>query len=173
MSVVAGSVRRMHESPDDIAALQRLMDASHAGATNHLRQIISGDHRMTAEQLVAATEGMKVLTIATVTAKGEPRVSAVDGHFLRGTWTFGTDGGSAKARHIAARPAVSVAHVDGERIGIFAHGTAIRLEAGDGWFEPTVAHWAAHYGSDPTTWNDDVRLYRLAPTWLVAYRGEP
>lgn len=160
----------MNETPDEVAALQRLIDASHGAATAHLNEIIGGDRRMTAAHVIAATEGMKVLTLATVTAKGEPRVSAVDGHFLHGTWTFGTDGASAKARHIAARPSVSVAHVDGERLGLFAHGRAIRLEPGDGWFEPTIAHWAAHYGSDPTTWGEDIRMYRLEPTWFVGYR---
>jgi len=160
----------MYETPDEMAALQRLIDASHARATAHLNDIIGGERRMTAEQVVAAVDGMKVLTLATVTARGEPRVSAVDGHFLHGTWTFGTDGRSAKARHIAARPAISVAHVDGERLGLFAHGRAVRLRPGDGWFEPTVSHWAAHYGSDPTTWGEDIRMYRLEPTWFVGYR---
>lgn len=159
----------MYETPDEVAALQRLLDASHRGATTHLREIVSGDRRLDAEQMLRALEGMKVLSIATVTAAGEPRVSAVDGHFLHGAWTFGTDGGAAKARHIAARPAVSAAHVDGERLGVFTHGTAVRLQPGDRGWEETIAHWSAHYGSDPTTWSDDIRMYRIDPTWVVAY----
>ncbi|OCG74581.1 pyridoxamine 5'-phosphate oxidase family protein [Microbacterium sediminis] len=161
----------MYETPEQVEALQRLIDASRAKATAHLNDIISGDRSLSAAQIVEATEGMKVLSLATVTAHGEPRVSAVDGHFLHGTWTFGTDGASAKARHIAARPSISVAHVDGERLGLFAHGRAVRLHPGDGWFEPTIAHWTSHYGSDPTTWGDDIRMYRLEPTWFVGYRA--
>jgi len=159
----------MRETPEEIAALQELMDASYAGSTAHLKEIVSGDRRLDARQVVERMTGMKVLSLATVTAHGEPRVSAVDGHFLHGSWTFGTDGRSAKARHLEARPAVSVAHVDGERCGIFAHGTARRIVPGDADHDETVAHWTEHYGSDPTTWGDDVRLYRLEPTWLVGY----
>ena len=31
------------------------------------------------------------------------------------------------------------------------------------------AHWTAHYGSNPYTWGDDIRMYRLRMTWAVAY----
>ena len=161
----------MHETSQDLADLQRLMDASYAGSTSHLREIVAGDHRLDARQVVDALTGMKVLSLATVTAAGEPRVSAVDGHFLRGRWTFGTDGRAAKARHVQARPAVSAAHVDGERLGVFCHGRAVRLGPDDSEWEPTISHWSDHYGSDPTTWGEDVRMYRIEPTWLVGYGG--
>lgn len=161
----------MYETPDEIAALQRLIDVSHAGGTSHLREIISGERVMNARGIVDALAGMRVLSLATVTARGEPRVSAVDGHFLHGAWTFGTDARAAKAKHLAARPAVSAAHVDGERLGVFCHGTAVRLTVEDPMWEEVIAHWTGHYGSDPTTWGDDIRMYRIVPSWLVGYRG--
>lgn len=162
----------MHETPDEIAALDALMEASHAQGTHHLREIVSGERRWDAARVVAELTGMRVLTLATVTARGEPRVSAVDGHLLHGRWTFGTDGRSAKARHLERRPAVSVAHVDGERLGVFCHGSAVRLTPSHPAWEGTIAHWTRHYGSDPTTWGDDIRMYLVEPTWFLAYRGE-
>jgi len=162
----------MKETRAEIDALQALMDASHGRSTTHLRQIISGDRRLTAAQVIRALEGMKVLTVATVTAAGEPRISAVDGHFLHGQWTFGTDGSAAKARHLAARPAVSAAHVDGERLGVFCHGRAVTLTPADPFWDFTIAHWTQHYGTDPTTWGEDIRMYRIEPAWLVGY-GAP
>lgn len=159
----------MKETTEEVAALQALMDASHAGSTSHLQQIISGDRQLSAEQVVGALQGMRVLSLATVTARGEPRVSAVDGHFLHGRWTFGTDGGAAKARHLEARPSVSVAYLDGERLGVFCHGRAVRLGPEDPQWEETIAHWTAHYESDPTTWGDDIRMFRVEPTWMVGY----
>lgn len=163
----------MRETTAEIEALQALMEASYARSTDHLREIVTGERRPGARWVVEQLTGMKVLSLATVTARGEPRVSAVDGHFLHGAWTFGTDGRSAKARHLQARPAVSVAHVDGERIGVFTHGRAERLLPESPAYAGTIAHWTAHYGSDPTTWGDDVRLYRVEPTWMVAYAGPP
>ncbi len=158
----------MRETPDETAALQVLLDASHARATGHLRSIIGDDRTLSAEQLVALLTGMKVLSVATVTASGEPRISALDGHFLHGTWTFSTSGTSAKARHLEARPAVSVAHIDGEELALFAHGYAELMEPGP-QRDAVEAHWTAHYGSSPWTWGDDIRMYRLRMTWAVAY----
>ncbi|WP_265523419.1 pyridoxamine 5'-phosphate oxidase family protein [Oerskovia flava] len=163
----------MHETPTELAALDALIEASHGRSTRHLQAIVSDDRRMDAAQVVAALTGMKVLSLATVTARGEPRVSAVDGHFLHGRWTFGTDGGAAKARHLEARPAVSAAHVDGERIGVFCHGTAVLLTPEDPTWDEVISHWTGHYGTDPTTWGEDIRMYAIDPTWLVGYQGEP
>lgn len=163
------SVEVMLETPSEIAALSDLMNRSHAGASNHLKAIISGSRQLDAAGVLAATTGMKVLSLATVTARGEPRISAVDGHFLHGTWTFSTDGTSVKAGHLAARPAISLAHLDGERCGIFAHGYARQLAPTDAGYSEVLAHWTAHYDSDPTTWAADIRMYRAELTWLVGY----
>src|SRR3954452_8998260 len=120
----------MLETPDETAALQALLDASHAKASGHLRNIIDDDRTLTATDLVALLTGMKVLSVATVTAAGEPRISALDGHFLHGTWSFSTSRTAAKAAHLAARPATSVAHVDGEAMAVFSHGDALRMTPG-------------------------------------------
>lgn len=162
----------MMETQAEIGELQALMYASIAGGSAHLREIISDPTRLDAQRLVSELVGMKVLSLATVTAAGEPRISAVDGHFLHGRWTFGTDGRAVKARHLQTRAAVSAAHIDGERLGIFCHGTATRLTPGDPRWQETIAHWTDHYGSDPTTWGSDIRMYRIEPSWLVGYAGQ-
>src|SRR5262245_57882391 len=117
----------MFETSDELTRLQALLDASHARSTEHLRGIIHDDRTLSAVQIAGLLTGMKVITAATVTATGEPRISAMDGHFLHGTWTFSTSRTSAKARHLAKRPAVSVAHVDGEAMGVFSHGHVVEL----------------------------------------------
>jgi general stress protein 26 len=156
----------MFETSDELDRLQALLDASHARSTEHLRGIIHDDRTLTAAHVAGLLTGMKVITAATVTAAGEPRISAMDGHFLHGTWTFSTSRTSAKARHLAARPAVSVAHVDGEALAIFSHGHVVEL-AGDE-LAAVDAHWTSHYGSSPLSWGDVV-MWRLEPTWMVGY----
>jgi general stress protein 26 len=156
----------MLETHDDLARLQSLLDASHARSTEHLRSIINDDRTLTAAQVAGLLTGMRVITVATVTSRGEPRISAMDGHFLHGTWTFSTSRTAAKARHLARRPAVSVAHVDGEALAVFSHGQAVELVGDE--LAQVDAHWAAHYGSSPLTWGDVV-MWRLEPTWMVGY----
>jgi general stress protein 26 len=159
----------MLETPDEIAALQELLDASHRTSTDHLREIINDDRTLSADALVALLTGMKVLSVATVTARGEPRISAMDGHFLHATWTFSTNATAAKARHMNARPAVSVAHIDGEELAVFSHGRVERMREADRDWAETIGHWTAHYGSSPLSWADEIHLFRYRPHWMVGY----
>lgn len=159
----------MLETDAEMAALQRLLDASHAGSTEHLREIINDDRTLSARTVVALLTGMKVLAVATVTAQGEPRISALDGHFLHGTWTFSTSGAAAKARHMRARPSVSVAHVEGEVLAVFSHGRVERMRESDPDWAETIAHWTAHYDSSPLEWSDDPCIYRFRAHWMVGY----
>ncbi|MFC6900615.1 pyridoxamine 5'-phosphate oxidase family protein [Nonomuraea dietziae] len=120
----------MRETAEDLKQLQALLDTSLSRSTSHLRSIINTERTLTAEQLTQVLTGMCTLALSTVTAKGEPRISGVDGHFLHGKWHFGTARGAAKARHLAARPAASVAHMRGEDLGVFTHGTVEILNPG-------------------------------------------
>jgi Pyridoxamine 5'-phosphate oxidase len=167
----------MNETEAELDRLQELLDTSLARATEHLRDIIKpGERNLTARQLVTVITGMCTLSIATVTAGGEPRVSGIDGHFLNGAWVFGTGRGAAKARHLAVRPAVSVAHLRGEELGVFTHGHAEELNPSHGNADPQwpsiLDYLRRHYDSDPLSWGDVV-YYRLQPTWMVAYAFEP
>ena len=162
----------MYETDAEVTGLQELLDRSHAASTDHLKAIINDDRVLTAADLVALLTGMKVLSVATVTAGGEPRISALDGHFLHGTWSFSTSGTSAKARHLELRPSVSVAHVDGEEMAVFSHGQAAAMSPEHPRWHETLEHWTRHYSSSPLDWGPDVRLYDYRPTWMVGYAFE-
>jgi general stress protein 26 len=166
----------VYETEPELRELQTLIDASLGRSTAHLRSIIRRERSLTAEQLSRVLTGMCVLVLSTVTAKGEPRVSAVDGHFLHGRWVFGTARGAAKARHLRARPAASVAHLRGEELGVFVHGTVEELTPVNGQVHPDwpsiYEHLHGFYGDMSFDWNDTV-YYRLRPTWMTVYATEP
>src|SRR4051794_24471066 len=103
----------MHETAEDLAALQDLLDRSYAAAGAHLLRIHAPERRLTAEQLVPRLDGMCLLTLATVTADGRPITGPVDGIFYRGAWHFGSAPDSVRFRHIAKRPSVSATHLPG------------------------------------------------------------
>jgi general stress protein 26 len=159
----------MYETPEELTALQELLDHSHAGATDHLRDIINAERRLTAQDVVALLTGMKVISVATVTAQGHPRISAMDGHFLHGSWSFSTSGTAAKARHMHLRPDVSVAHVDHEELAVFSHGRVEEMQEEDPDWAETLTHWTDHYGSSPLSWGERIVLYRYRPHWMVGY----
>ncbi len=164
----------MYETGAELAALQQLMDASLGRSTEHLRSIVTpGSHTLTAAQLVRVLSGMCTLSAATVTARHEPRISGVDGHFLHARWVFTTAGTAAKARHLRARPAISVAHIRGDDLGVFVHGEAEFLAPGHADFEAIEEHLVAHYGSSPSSWGDEIVYLRVQPTWMIGYAFEP
>jgi hypothetical protein len=162
----------MHEAAKELAELQSLLDASLSRSTAHLRSIVA-ERTLTADQLSQVLTGMCTLAVSTVTMKGEPRISGADGHFLHGKWHFGTARSAAKARHLAARPAASVAHMRGEDLGVFTHGTVQLLnpadsEAAADWPE-LLAYFQDFYGDEAFDWQNEVSYYRLEPQWMTVY----
>ena len=114
----------MQESADDLARLQALLDASDAAAGPHLRRVITPERRLTAPELCARLEGMRLLALATVTADGRPIVGPVDGIFFRGAFHFGSAPDSVRYRHIRRNPHVSATHLPGEELAATVHGRA-------------------------------------------------
>ena len=118
----------MHESPEEIAALQALLDHSYAAAGPHLLRIHTPERRLTAQQLSEQLQGMRLLTLATVTADGRPLTGPVDGVFLHGAFHFGSSPDSTRFRHIAKRPQVSATHLPGEELSVTVHGRATPVD---------------------------------------------
>jgi hypothetical protein len=161
----------VRESPTELAALQDLLDASFARASDHLTDIMAPDRRLTAEQLVADLTGIAVLNVATVTARGEPRISAVDGHFLHGRWHFTTAAASPKARQLVARPSVSVSYTPRDGYGVFCHGRARLLEPGTPEFAGLNEHCALAYGQsfEEMGMGSGIVYMQVEPAWMVGF----
>lgn len=167
----------MFETDAELEQMQALLDSSLPRSTEHLQSIITpGERTLTASQLSAVCAGMCTMAVATVTAKGEPRISAVDGHLLHGSWYFSTARGAAKAIHLTARPGVSLAYIRGEEIGVFVHGTAQPMNPvggpdDDDWPD-LLQYMTDYYGSSPLSWGDVV-YYRLLANWMVVFASDP
>lgn len=149
----------MQERPDDLVALQRLIDDSYASAGDHLREIHAPERRLDAEQLVARLDGMCLLTLATTTRDGRPITGPVDGVFYRGAFHFGSSPTSLRFRHIGARPAVSATHLPGEHFAVSVHGLA----------QPIDLDAEAHAGFRRTLL--DMYLPRYGDAWLEVVEG--
>ncbi|HZC27836.1 MAG TPA: pyridoxamine 5'-phosphate oxidase family protein [Actinopolymorphaceae bacterium] len=164
----------MYETEPELDELQSLLDTSLPRSSAHLRAIVKpGERTLTARQLVTVITGMCTLSVATVTARCEPRISGLDGHFMHGRWVFTTAGRAVKARHLRARPGVSAAHLRGDDLGVFVHGMAEFLPQDHPDWPAIEEHLVAHYGSSPTNSDDDIAYLRVQPHWMVAYAFQP
>jgi hypothetical protein len=114
----------MLETPEEMANLQSLLDASMASAGPHLRDVITEERRLAAVELTERLQGMRLLVLATTTADGRPLTGPVDGYFLHGTFWFSTATASVRRRHLARRPACSATHLPGDELSVAVHGRA-------------------------------------------------
>jgi hypothetical protein len=139
----------MHETAEDLAALQELLDRSYAAAGPHLLRIHTPERRLTAEQVAERLTGMCLLALATVSADGRPIVGPVDGIFFHGAFHFGSSPDSVRFRHIAARPWVSATHLPGEELAVTVHGRAERVDVSSGAFRQTLLDiYTPRYGDE-------------------------
>ena len=147
-------------------ALQDLLDSSFASASDHLLSIMEPQRRLSADRLRRELPCPAVLNLATVTARGEPRVSAVDGHFLDDHWYFTTSLDSPKARHLIARPAVSASFTPRDGYGVFCHGRAVLLDGAEQ--QMLRDHFAETYGVSPEDLGE-IAYFRIDARWLVGF----
>jgi general stress protein 26 len=161
----------MRETDEELAALQTLLDESFNRASEHLVSIMTPERRLAARAMVEQLPSPAVLNIATVTARGEPRISAVDGHFIHGHWYFTTEANSPKARQLAARPAVSASYTPRDGYGVFCHGQAVLLAGEER--QMLWEHFLATYHADPEDLGT-IAYFRIDARWLVAFDfGQP
>ncbi len=158
----------MHETPEDLTALQLLLDASHAAAGAHLRSIFHEERRIPAAELPALLPGVQVLNLATVTAAGEPRVAPVDGLFYRGSFWFGSAHDSARFRHLRRNPAVSAAHTRGEELAVIVHGTAHETDVTD---HPFREYCLEVYGPSWEQWGAPAAYARIEARKMFTFRS--
>ena len=114
----------MHERPEDLAAMQAVIDDSYAQANAHLLAIHEPERRLDAAGVAAALTGMRLLVLATTSGEGRPISGPVDGVLYRGQLHFGSSPDSVRFRHIREHPEVSATHLPGEHLAITVHGTA-------------------------------------------------
>lgn len=120
----------MHERPEDLVELQRVIDASYANAGAHLLEVHEPGRRLDAAAVAAELTGMRLLVLATTTRDGRPVTGAVDGVFYRGRFHFGSSPESVRFLHARSRPDVSATHLPGEHLAVTVHGTAEVIDLG-------------------------------------------
>lgn len=157
-----------HHTDADLRWLQACLDDSYRRAGGHLRGIHTDPARVTAVDLVRRLPRMHVMVVATVSSDGRPFSGPVDAFLHHGRVHFGTGPSALRARHLDARPAVSVTYVDGETLTMTVHGRARRLDLA-GRDADFAGRLRAHYGGD---WADDfgagAAYYAVEPDRVLA-----
>lgn len=165
----------MHETPTDLAQIAALLERSYATAGSHLLAIHDPARRPTPEEIVARLQGMRLLALATVSAKGRPTIGPVDGIFYRGAFHFGSSEQSTRIRHIRARPWVSATHLPGEEFAVTVHGKAeildLKASENSGFREALLDIYTPRYGDSWERFMDASVYARIDAERMFAFRS--
>jgi nitroimidazol reductase NimA-like FMN-containing flavoprotein (pyridoxamine 5'-phosphate oxidase superfamily) len=142
----------VHETPADLAELQRLLDASHAAAGAHLASVFTPERRASASEVAQLLRGVCVLALATASADGAPLVAPVDGLFFRGRFTFSSSPTSVRFRHIRRDARVSANYNRGEDFCVIVHGNAREIDPREAWSLALRDYNREVYGESWDTW---------------------
>ena len=169
----------MEETADDLAELQRVLDASAAVSGEHLRTAFAQQSRPSAEELAAALTGIIEVHFAVVTADGAPLVAPVDAIFFRGRLWIGLPPESVRARILGrgGDPRVSASY-DTDTLSFIVHGTFREVPLGEpdreafdvvarrlyverlgDWFEAWLDERLEQHGAGPTGYIEPRRFY--------------
>ena len=120
----------MRHTAGDLEVLQGLLDRSAERAGEHLRRTFElPEHSLSATQLARYFEQPRPVALATVTARGEPRVAPVHAVFYRGRFHIPTAADATRVGHVRRRPAVSLTHFVLNQVALIGHGRATVLGA--------------------------------------------
>jgi hypothetical protein len=163
----------MFETDAELAELDALFQAHMASANPHMRKIVKPERRLNARQVVRYLTGTRHVAFATVTSKGEPRVSPLDALFIHGRFTLSTGAEATKLKHLHRNRACSAVHMDGDRIAVAVNGTVEWIGRDHPDHDEIHRTWSDTYESDPYGWGDGVILFRIQPQTMWAYAFHP
>jgi general stress protein 26 len=163
----------MFETDAELAELDTLFQAHMAGANPHMLAIVTPERRLTARQVANYLTGTKHVAFATVTSKGEPRVSPLDSLFIHGRFTLSTGGEATKLKHLRRNPGCSAVHMDGDRIAVAVNGTVEWIPREHPDHDEIHGAWSRQYESDPYSWSEGVVFFRIQPATMWAYAFQP
>jgi hypothetical protein len=163
----------MFETDAELAELDAMFRAHLARANPHMLNIVTPDRRLNARQVTRYLTGTKHVAFATVTSKGEPRVSPLDSLFIHGRFTLSTGGQATKIAQLRRNPACSAVHMDGDRIAVAVNGTVEWIPRDHSDHDEIHAAWVRQYESDPYSWSEDNVMFRIKPATMWAYAFHP
>jgi pyridoxine/pyridoxamine 5'-phosphate oxidase len=160
----------VRETPDDLERLQALLDESAARASPFLRASFEIPERsLSAEQLANHLTGSLTVALATVTAKGEPRVAPINALFYRGSFHIPTVAQSARARNLAKRPGASLTYYEGTELAVIVHGQAASIGEHAPTFDELDEIQTSTGQQSPREWEGDAIYLKISAATMYTY----
>jgi len=163
----------MRETQEDIERLQALLDNSIERAGAFLRRSFQmPEHSLTAQQLIDCWLDVQTVALATVSTRGEPRITPISSLLYRGDIYIPTVATAARTRHIMKRPAVSLTLFRENELAIIVHGSATIISPDHADFETLETLLYASTHTKAGEWGEGVYLHIQAEA-IYTYNRYP
>ena len=158
--------------------LQEVLDRSIERAGPYLRESFQMPaHSLNAAQLTGHLAGrLWTIALATVTAKGEPRVAPVGSLFVDGRFCVPILKSAARVKQLQRNAAVSASLFDEKDFALIVHGTARVIGTDDAGFDDVVAaHRAIDEGRSVLDWgpSDQAAYIVVDPDRMFTFARHP
>ncbi|MEM7366130.1 MAG: hypothetical protein AAF525_19110 [Pseudomonadota bacterium] len=144
----------MHETDQELATLQTLLNDSIERAGPHLRSMFRSP--MDATEVVSALSGILEVHFATVTPSGAPFVAPIDALFYRGQLWIGIPSKALRRAFVQRERRVSISYTRGTSFCLIIHGTAEAVGSDDPLVEQyerfSDGLYVQQYGEDWLDW---------------------
>jgi len=161
----------MFESPTELADLQRLLDASFKLAGERMLVAHTPGQRLTAQQL-AGFRGVRLVAVASVNTKKEPRVAPRSAAFLHGRFYLAANTKSTMVRRLWVDPAVAITYFENHLL-IVGHGSVGFLRRGEPQFSSISPEWTKAFNGGKNALEGIDIFLRVDATHLVAFAQHP
>ncbi len=163
----------MYETADDLERLDARLRDSIERAGPFLRSSFQmPEHSLNARRLTQAVKGVLPVALATVTAKGEPRVAPIGAFLYRGDFYIPTTMQAARVRHLRRQPAISLTLYDGIDFAIIVHGRAAVLGEDAAEFDALIEIQRSGQGETVRDWGDGAFI-RIDADTIFTYARYP
>jgi len=161
----------LFETDAELAGLQQLLDASHQQVEERMSAIYSPEQRLSAQQL-AGFSGVRLVSIASLNRKGEPRVGPRSAALLHGKFYLAANRDSVTVRRLFVNPMAAITYYENHLL-LMGHGTVGFIPVGESEFARVSPEWKrAFRGGRDALLGTDVFL-RFDATHLIAFAQRP
>lgn len=161
----------MFETKTELDELQHLMEESFERAGERMFVAYDVPQQMSAGQL-AGFSGIRLVAVASVNRKGEPRVSPRGAAFLHGKFYLAANTESMLVKRLERNPTVAITYYEAHML-VMGHATVEFLGEGSAEFKRVAPEWIeAFRGGRDALRGIDV-LLKVNASHLVAFAQRP
>jgi len=159
------------ETPSELSSLQELLDASFEGMGKRMRVVHNPGGQLSARQL-AGFRGVRLVAIANVNRKGEPRVSPRAAAFLHGKFFLAANRASVMVERVLANPSVAISYFENHFL-LVGHGSSTLILEGTEEFRKVSSEWKKAFNGGRDALKGTDVFVRIDATQLVAFAPRP